>query len=69
MSVKVIIELIAHGPVKIDTFLDVRVKAHTVKVPIQARVLEAEEYDSLETESLRSHRTAAPLVRSQWRKR
>jgi len=55
MSVKVIIELIAHGPVKIDTFLDVRVKAHTVKVPIQARVLEAEEYDSLETESLRLH--------------
>merc|ERR1719473_1462769 len=55
MSVKVIVELLAHGPVKIDTFVDVRVKAHTVKVPVQARVLDAEEYDSLETESLRLH--------------
>lgn len=40
---------------KVDTFLDVRVKSHCIKVPVQARVLEAEEFDSLETESLRLH--------------
>jgi hypothetical protein len=55
MSVKIVVELRAHGPAKVDTFLDVRVKAHCIKVPIIARVLDAEEYDSLETESLRLH--------------
>jgi hypothetical protein len=55
MSVKIVVEVRAHGPAKVDTFLDVRVKAHCIKVPIIARVLDAEEYDSLETESLRLH--------------
>merc|ERR1719398_277558 len=55
MSVKIVVEVRAHGPARVDTFLDVRVKAHCIKVPIIARVLDAEEYDSLETESLRLH--------------
>jgi len=55
MSVKIVVEVRAHAPARIDTFLDVRVKAHCIKVPVVARVLDAEEYDSLETESLRLH--------------
>merc|ERR1719506_3575382 len=53
--VKIVVEVRAHAPAKVDTFLDVRVKAHCIKVPIIARVLDAEEYDSLETESFRLH--------------
>jgi hypothetical protein len=55
MSVKIVVEIVASRAMKIDTFLDVRVKAHCIKVPIAARVLDPDEYDALETESMRLH--------------
>ena len=53
MSVKIVVELRALAPLQLETFLDLRVKAHSIKVPIAARVLDAEEYDFLEEESRR----------------
>lgn len=55
MNVKIMVEIIAHGPAKIDTFLDLRVKSHIAKVPIQANIMPTAEYDRLELETVRLH--------------
>jgi len=55
MSVKITVEVQAHAPAQIEQFLDVRLKSHQVKVPIFAQVLDWEQYDQLDEESIRLH--------------
>jgi hypothetical protein len=43
------------APKKIEQVVELRVKAHIVRVPVTARIFDAEEYDRLDAESLALH--------------
>jgi len=55
MAAKIIVEVAAHVPAKIEQLVEVKLKAHVVRVPVTARVFDAEEYDRLDAESLALH--------------
>jgi len=45
MAKKVTVEIIAHTPTTIQELIDITVKAHHIKVPVFARILDVEEYE------------------------
>lgn len=55
MAAKVTVLVSARAPAKIEQLVEVRIKAHVVRVPVTARVFDAEEYDRLDAESLALH--------------
>jgi len=55
MAGKVTVEILASAPTKVEYSVEVKVKAHTVKVPVSARIVDAGEYDRLDMESLSLH--------------
>jgi len=55
MAAKIVVEIMAKQPGKVEQLVEVRVKAHVVRVPVTARILEAEEYDRLDSESVALH--------------
>merc|ERR1719253_150679 len=55
MSVKITVEVQAHAPAKIEQFLDIRMKAHQIKVPIFAHIVDCKQYDALDEEAMRLH--------------
>lgn len=56
MAAKIVVEVAAKQPGKVEQLVEVRIKAHVVRVPVTARILEAEEYDRLDAESVALHR-------------
>jgi len=56
MAAKIVVEIIAKGPGKVEQLVEVAVKAHVIRVPVTALILEAEEYDKLDAESVALHR-------------
>jgi len=52
MAAKIVVEIAALSPAKIEQLVEVRLKAHVVSVPVTARIFDAEEYDRLDAESL-----------------
>lgn len=67
LSLQTIVELWAHHSGKIQQVVEVHCKGHVIKVPVTARVLDPEEYDSLDAESvlLNNKRILATCVRLQ----
>jgi len=55
MAAKIVVEILAKVPAKIEQLVEVKVKAHVIKVPVTARIFDAEEYDRLDAESLALH--------------
>merc|ERR1719356_271862 len=51
MATKVEVEVLALAPAKVEQL----VKAHVIRVPVTARIFDAEEYDRLDAESLALH--------------
>mmetsp|Transcript_102982 Transcript_102982/g.297810 ORF Transcript_102982/g.297810 Transcript_102982/m.297810 type:complete len:171 (+) Transcript_102982:3-515(+) len=45
MAKKVIVEIAAHTPAIVEQLIEVSVKAHRIKVPVFARILDVEEYE------------------------
>lgn len=52
LSLTVNVELWAHHAAKIQQVIEVKCKAHVVKIPVSARVLEPDQYDKLDAESV-----------------
>jgi hypothetical protein len=52
LSMKVVIELRAFVPARIENIIEIRCKAHVIKVPVSARVVTPQEYDRLDAESV-----------------
>ncbi|CAD7948053.1 unnamed protein product [Amoebophrya sp. A120] len=52
LAMNVTIELWAHHSAKILQVIEARCKAHVVKIPVSARILEPDEYDRLDAESV-----------------
>jgi len=55
MAVKVEVEIACIEPAKIEQLVEVRLKAHVVRVPVTARIFDSQEYDRLDAESLALH--------------
>jgi len=55
MAARIVVEIAASMPARIEQLVEVRVKAHIVRVPITARVFDEDEYDRLDAESLALH--------------
>jgi len=55
IATKLVVEVRAITPQRVEQLIDIRVKAHIVKVPVTAKVLDADEYDRLDNESLNLH--------------
>jgi hypothetical protein len=55
MAAKIVVEILAKGPAKIEQLVEIKVKAHIIRVPVTARIFDAEEYDRLDAESLALH--------------
>jgi len=55
MAAKIVVEIMAKQPGKVEQLVEVRVKAHVIRIPVTARILEAEEYDRLDAERLVLH--------------
>jgi hypothetical protein len=55
MAAKIVVEVLAKQPGKVEQLVEVRVKAHIIRVPVTARIMEAEEYDRLDAESMALH--------------
>jgi hypothetical protein len=51
MAAKVTVEIVASAPGVVEQLVEARMKAHVVRIPVTARILEAEEYDRLDAES------------------
>jgi len=51
MAAKVMVEIVAKQPGIVEQLVEVRMKAHVVRVPVTAKIFEAEEYDRLDAES------------------
>jgi hypothetical protein len=56
MAAKIVVEIQAKDPGKVEQLVEVRVKAHVVRVPVLALIYEAEEYDRKDAESMALHR-------------
>lgn len=55
MAAKIVVELTALAPAKIEQLVEVKVKAHHLRVPVTGIIFDAEEYDRLDAESLALH--------------
>merc|ERR1719333_70669 len=55
MAAKITVEIVAGIPARLEQLIEVTVKAHLIRVPVTARIFDAEEYDRLNTESLQLH--------------
>merc|ERR1719265_2042808 len=55
MAAKIVVEILAKQPGRVEQLVEIRVKAHVIRVPVTARILEAEEYDRLDAERLVLH--------------
>jgi hypothetical protein len=53
MSAKIFVEVVAKEAKRVEQLVEVRVKAHTVRVPVMAKIHEAHQYDRLDEDSLR----------------
>jgi len=51
MAAKIVVEVAARKEGVLQQLVEVRLKAHVVRVPVTAKILEAEEFDRLDTES------------------
>merc|ERR1719152_746984 len=56
MAAKIVVEVVAGAPARVEQLVEVKVKAHVIRIPVTARIMEAEEYDRLDAESLALHR-------------
>lgn len=56
MATKIQVELIAWRQTKIEEVIEIKMKAHIVQVPVTARILDAEEFDRLDKQSLAVNR-------------
>jgi len=52
MATRIAVEIAAFSPAKIEQLVEVKMKAHVVRVPVTAVIYDAEEYDRLDAESL-----------------
>lgn len=55
LSMDVMIEVRAHHAANLENVLDVKCKAHIIRVPILAKILEPQDYDRLDAESVLLH--------------
>jgi len=55
MAKRVVVEIAAHTPVKIDQFIEVAVKAHKIKVLVTARAMDVEEYEKDDSTEVALH--------------
>lgn len=55
IATKIVVEVLAKCPAKIEQLVEIKVKAHVIRVPVMGRVYDAEEYDRLDAESLALH--------------
>merc|ERR1719191_1785584 len=55
MASKVVVEIRAKGPTHVEQLIEIKVKAHIVRVPVTARIFDQDEYDRLDNESLTLH--------------
>jgi len=55
IAAKVVVEIAALAPQKVEQLVEVKLKAHVVRVPVTARIFDAEEYDRLDAESMALH--------------
>lgn len=55
MAAKIVVEIVAGAPARVEQLIEVRVKAHVVQVPVTARIFEADEYDRLDADSMNMH--------------
>jgi len=56
MAKKVCVEIAAHAPVDIiEHFIEISVKAHHIKVPVYARILDVEEYEKDDATEMALH--------------
>jgi len=55
MATKVVVEVAAKAAAKIEQLVEIKMKAHVVQIPVTARILDAEEFDRLDAESLALH--------------
>lgn len=55
LSLKVSVELRAFLPARIENIVEVKCKAHVIKIPVSARVLTPTDYDRLDAESMMVH--------------
>merc|ERR1740117_1170447 len=53
MASKITVEVAAREPAVVEQLVEVRVKAHIIRVPVMARVFAADEYDELDANSVR----------------
>merc|ERR1711871_764421 len=51
LSLSITCEILAHLAAKIENIIEVRCKAHVIRIPVTATILECENYDSLDAES------------------
>lgn len=55
MAARIVVEVAASMPARIEQLVEVKVKAHIIRVPVTARVFSEEEYDRLDSESMTLH--------------
>jgi hypothetical protein len=55
IAARIVVEIAALDPKKIEQLIEVRLKAHVIRVPVIARIFDAEEYDRLDAESMALH--------------
>lgn len=55
MAAKITVEVAAKQPARVEQLVEVKVKAHVVRVPVTAKILEVEEYDRLDAQSFALH--------------
>jgi hypothetical protein len=55
MATKITVEVAALAARKIEQLVEIQVKAHIVRVPVTAKVIDADEYDRLDAESFALH--------------
>merc|ERR1719382_1832142 len=57
VAAKIVVEIAASAPATIEQLVEVKIKAHVIKVPVTALVHDAEEYDKQDEQMQARHRT------------
>merc|ERR1712224_2617 len=55
MAQKIVVEVRAKGPAHVEQLIEIKVKAHVIRVPVTARIFDVDEFDRLDNESLMLH--------------
>jgi len=55
LAIKIVVEIAATKPAKIQQLIEVKVKAHIIRVPVTGHVLNNDAYDDLDAQSLALH--------------